>query len=143
MRRAWGLERSSSETPAGVHIAYLQVPAGDRGWEVTLQRQSLEFRTAHSPKAIPVRGSVVYLHGWGMDSTSMLGWAMAFAEHGYDGYALDLRNHGASDRAPAYLRSRVSLRRTISGGSTGSGLTTRRSGCREPVWAVRLARSTT
>lgn len=50
---------------------------------------------------LPRRGTVVYLHGWGLDGGSMLAWALALADAGYDGVAVDLRNHGGSSRAPA------------------------------------------
>jgi pimeloyl-ACP methyl ester carboxylesterase len=50
---------------------------------------------------LPVRGTILYLHGWGLDGGSMLPWAIALGERGYRGVVVDLRNHGGSGRAPA------------------------------------------
>ena len=47
------------------------------------------------------RGTVVLLHGWMMDSGSMLPWALQLAQAGYRTIGLDLRNHGESGQAPS------------------------------------------
>lgn len=92
-------------TPDGVEIAYRVVPAATRGMHYALTRTpsrtafKLNFNEAIEPLA--TRGTVVYLHGWEMDASSMLPWALALSERGYRGIALDLRNHGDSSRAPA------------------------------------------
>lgn len=52
--------------------------------------------TAQPPPA--ARGTVVYLHGWGMSGDSMLPWASALSEHGLSGITVDLRNHGGSGK---------------------------------------------
>lgn len=104
IERVWGLEKSTVTTNEGVRIAYYHVPAADRGYAFKLEKDgnnaSTHFGVEHAPKPSAVRGTIVYLHGWGMDGTSLLPWAMQFAEHGYQGYALDLRNFGRSSRAP-------------------------------------------
>ncbi len=52
-------------------------------------------------RAAAPRGTVVLLHGWMMDSGSMLPWALQLAQAGYRTIGLDLRNHGASGQAPS------------------------------------------
>ena len=42
------------------------------------------------------RGTVFLLHGYGVDSLSMLPWAVTIAEAGYQGVLVDLRGHGES-----------------------------------------------
>jgi len=42
------------------------------------------------------RGTVFVLHGYGVDSLSMLPWAVTVAEAGYQGVLVDLRGHGES-----------------------------------------------
>jgi pimeloyl-ACP methyl ester carboxylesterase len=105
VEQGWGLDTGSIATPEGVRIAYIHVPAADRGFEYTLAHEGklaqVHFKATGAAKPIATRGTIVYLHGWGMDGSSMLPWALAFADRGYQGYALDLRNHGRSDRAPA------------------------------------------
>lgn len=104
IERAWALGKGAVTTNENVRIAYYHVPAADRGYAFTLRKHgnyaSTNFGVEHAPRLTPVRGTIVYLHGWGMDGTSLLPWAMQFAEHGYQGYALDLRNFGRSSRAP-------------------------------------------
>lgn len=56
---------------------------------------------AGAPTALPVsstpaRGTVFFLHGYGVDSLSMLPWAVTVAEAGYLGVLVDLRGHGES-----------------------------------------------
>lgn len=50
---------------------------------------------------LPVRGSIVYLHGWSNSGQAMVPWALAFADRGWRGIAIDLRGHGQSGDAPA------------------------------------------
>lgn len=92
-------------TPEGVRIAYIEVPAIRRQflYELKLHGGAARFGFRTTPTehpGVPQRGSIVYLHGWGMDGSSLWPWALTFAERGYRGYVLDLRNHGRSDRAP-------------------------------------------
>lgn len=104
-----GVVRESLVTPAGVRIAYRIVPAADRGmraeFERTVSDESFSVRfniewAQREPEPLPTRGTVVLLHGWNMDASSMLPWALALSERGYRGIVVDLRNHGASSPAP-------------------------------------------
>lgn len=96
-----------ARTPQGVDLAYRVVAAAQRGMHARVERGRhamafhFSFDHAATPRALPVRGTVVYLHGWGMDGSTMLPWAWALAERGYRGIAVDLRNFGDSSRAPA------------------------------------------
>jgi pimeloyl-ACP methyl ester carboxylesterase len=58
------------------------------------------FRTGEPGPVQLARGTVVLLHGWSMDGSYLLVWAMRLAELGYRAVALDLRNHGRSGPAP-------------------------------------------
>jgi pimeloyl-ACP methyl ester carboxylesterase len=104
-----GVARRDFTTAEGVRISRLDVPAAERGFRYDYARRieggeftaSFASRTAHAPVRVPARGTVVFLHGWQMDAASMLGWAEALSERGWRGVAVDLRNAGASSRAPA------------------------------------------
>ncbi|MGN6111519.1 MAG: alpha/beta fold hydrolase [Luteimonas sp.] len=104
-----GVARHDFTTAEGVRISWLDVPAAERGFSYDYARRidggafkaSFASRTAHAPVPVPARGTVVFLHGWQLDATSMLGWAEALSERGWRGVAVDLRNFGASARAPA------------------------------------------
>jgi pimeloyl-ACP methyl ester carboxylesterase len=104
-----GVRRRDFVTAEGVRISWLDIPAAQRGFGYEYQRRiedgefvaSFTSRTAHAPVPVPARGTVVFLHGWDMDGTSMLGWAEALSERGWRGVAVDLRNFGKSGRAPA------------------------------------------
>lgn len=50
----------------------------------------------HYPSSTPARGSVVLIHGSTGSSLGMHPLAKAFAQAGYDSYALDIRGHGDS-----------------------------------------------
>jgi pimeloyl-ACP methyl ester carboxylesterase len=105
LERGIGLVPGSMPTPGGPRIAWIEIPAAKRGYAYKLSREGDQarfgFTTSQPAEPIPVRGSIVYLHGAGLEGSSLLPWALAFAEHGYRGYAIDLRNHGRSGRAPA------------------------------------------
>jgi pimeloyl-ACP methyl ester carboxylesterase len=104
-----GITRHAVTTPDGVRISYLEVPAADRGFDFAFRRSidghevtsSFESHNAHALRALPTRGTVLLLHGWSLDATSMVTWGEALAGHGYRGIAIDLRNFGDSARAPA------------------------------------------
>jgi pimeloyl-ACP methyl ester carboxylesterase len=108
LERTFGVTHATWQTPQGVRIAYRVVPVASRGMTFDFARSashySLHFvggaEDAGAPPP-PVRGTVVYLHGWEMDGSSMLAWALALADRGYAGIAVDLRNYGDSSRAPA------------------------------------------
>jgi len=107
--RTLGVTRAAWRTPQGVTIAYRVIPAAARVMKYDFARDphgysfnfSADMTAAKLAPDPPLRGTVVYLHGWEMDGSSMLGWALALADRGYDGIAVDLRNYGDSSRAPA------------------------------------------
>lgn len=103
-----GIKRRDLKLGSGVRLAWREMPAADRDfWIETTPTDGggLAFemgaRKGHDD-ALPVahRGTVVYLHGWQGNGASMLPWALAFADRGYAGIAVDLRGHGASGEAP-------------------------------------------
>lgn len=53
--------------------------------------------------ARPAKGTVVLLHGYGVDSDSMLPWALTVAEAGYRAVLVDLRGHGQSTGSHIYF----------------------------------------
>jgi pimeloyl-ACP methyl ester carboxylesterase len=107
--RTLGVGRATFRIPGGVTLAYRTIPVATRGMRYDYARNahgySFHFASDLAANAraapAPFRGTVVYLHGWEMDGGSMLGWALALADRGYAGIAVDLRNYGASSRAPA------------------------------------------
>ena len=108
MESGMGIERRSARLDTGVVLSWREVPAAERGfWIETTPTDggglAFEMGTRKGRQdANPVahRGSIVYLHGWQGEAAAMLPWALAFAEHGYTGIAIDLRGHGASGDAP-------------------------------------------
>jgi pimeloyl-ACP methyl ester carboxylesterase len=107
--RTLGVTHASWRTPQGVTLAYRIIPVAARGMSYDYARNARGYsfhfagslvEHAHDAQPAP-RGTVVYLPGWEMDGSSMLGWAFALADRGYTGIAVDLRNYGASSRAPA------------------------------------------
>ena len=104
-----GVTHATWQSPQGITLAYRVIPAVARGMKYDYARNahaySFHFKAdtaAAKQTLVPAtRGTVVYLHGWEMDGSSMLGWALALADRGYDGIAVDLRNYGDSSRAPA------------------------------------------
>src|SRR3546814_1030074 len=71
-------------------------------------RMKFKCKLGEKRQPVPPEGSVVFLHGWGLDASSMLPWALALSELGYRGIMVDLRNHGRSSRAPAGFGARES-----------------------------------
>lgn len=55
------------------------------------------------PGARAPKGTVVILHGYGVDSDSMLPWALTVAEAGYRAVLVDLRGHGQSTGKRIYF----------------------------------------
>ncbi len=96
--------------PPPAELAVMHVPAGDYQVRVTstnlFRRGRPEYR--FSMKAVfpltaseagteaQARGTVVILHGYGVDSLSMLPWGVILAEAGYQSVLVDLRGHGES-----------------------------------------------
>ena len=107
--RTLGVTHATWRTPGDVTLAYRVIPAGTRAMQYAFARGmrgysfnfSADMTTANLAPAPPRRGTIVYLHGWEMDGSSMLAWALALSDRGYDGIAVDLRNYGGSSRAPA------------------------------------------
>ncbi len=62
---------------------------------------ALDFTAPQQASAVAPRGTVVLLHGWMMDSGSLLPWALELAQAGYRTIGIDLRNHGRSGQAPS------------------------------------------
>lgn len=108
MEAAFGIARRSASLDTGVRLAWLDIPAADRGFYADMAPSAdgglaFELGTRRGGEnALPVatRGTVVYLHGWRGSATAMLPWALALSEQGYRGIAVDLRGHGASEDAP-------------------------------------------
>lgn len=102
-----GVRTMSLTAQAGNRIVYRDVPPADYHLDYTYQRRddSVRIRFAladrEAPRPVAAAGTIVYLHGWNDDHRTMMLWALALAKQGYRGIVPDLRNHGASDRAPA------------------------------------------
>lgn len=108
MEAALGIERSALQLPDGPRLVYRSVEPRAYGARFQFSRSEDEVRFRFNldkppGERVPVTaiGTVVMLHGWGMDGTSMLPWALSLAERGWRAVLVDLRNHGASGRAPA------------------------------------------
>lgn len=108
MESALGIERHRFQVPDGPELAYRVVKPTAYGMEYHYARSDdgVEFRfnlgnSAAERTPVATTGTVVLLHGWGMDGSSMLPWALGLAENGWKAVMVDLRNHGASGRAPA------------------------------------------
>lgn len=97
----------SFRTDDGVSLGYRTLAPARRGLTYGLTRAddatSLKFRFGKHDTAasgpVPIRGTVVLLHGWGLDGASMLPWALAFGEGGFRAVLVDLRGHGRSRAA--------------------------------------------
>jgi pimeloyl-ACP methyl ester carboxylesterase len=89
-------------------ISYRVVPPAD--YRMTVQQSAhpgknshaVQFRFNRAIPALPLegfkqpRGTVVLLHGYGLDQISMLPWAFWCAQHGWQAVLVDLRGHGKS-----------------------------------------------
>lgn len=99
-----GITRNAWQGPGDLRLAWRDVPAARRAFSSQFARDdvgagfSIDIKQA--PEPIAARGTVVYLHGWGLDGNSMLPWALALSEQGWHGVAIDLRHHGESSPAP-------------------------------------------
>lgn len=101
-----GIVHRQHRTADGLRLHYRLVPAAQRAMRYRYQRNgnrvTFEFDMQRpAPEPVATRGSIVYLHGWGNNGQAMVPWAMALADHGWQGVVLDLRGHGESGSAPA------------------------------------------
>lgn len=103
--RQVGAERHSLVTADGVALSYLTLPAARRNLSYSFERTDhsmhSNFKVEGEPQLRDIRGTIMWLHGWNLDATSMLPWALQMSELGYQSVLPDLRNHGLSARAPA------------------------------------------
>jgi pimeloyl-ACP methyl ester carboxylesterase len=103
-RNGLHLETQSMRARNGNRIAYRLLPAADYqlSYEYSRKPGKIDFSFAFrgDPSPVEARGTLVLLHGWAEDHRMMLPWALAMARNGYQGVLPDLRNFGASDRAP-------------------------------------------
>lgn len=103
-----GITRHRARIPDGPELAYRVVAAKAYGiqYEYTRTDGGARFNlntTSPPEERAPIApvGTAVLLHGWSMEGSSMLPWAIALAERGWQSIVVDLRNHGDSGRAPA------------------------------------------
>jgi len=87
-----------------VTLSYRLVPPGNYGARLVLtnyhargQAWPLYWFPAQLPEhPLPSRGTVVLLHGYGLDHGSMVPWALRLAGEGWTCVLVDLRGHGQS-----------------------------------------------
>lgn len=106
VERQAGSRIAAFRTTDGVALSYRDLLPAQRGLQYAFERRSggLEFSLSfgHRDDAVSTQvpaapsATVVMLHGWGLDGTSMLPWALALGESGYRSILVDLRGHGAS-----------------------------------------------
>lgn len=102
--------RNGFVTPAGgARLYWRAIDPGDYGMRYRYEGGTadnrmdfdLDIAAPQAAPAIAPRGTVVLLHGWMMDSGSLLPWALELAQAGYRTIGIDLRNHGRSGQAPS------------------------------------------
>lgn len=101
-----GAEPGTQRLASGLLLGYAVLEPNDYGASLDFRNEGAQFSVrfrSRQPDGPPeaAKGTVVLLHGWGMDSRLLLPWAMDFAQHGQRALLVDLRNHGRSGRAPA------------------------------------------
>ena len=104
-----GVRQAYFHASDGERLAYRDLAPGRRGLRFEFQRReggmafSLDFEGEAAPvPAGAARGTVVLLHGWGLEGSAMLPWALALAEHGWRAIVPDLRGHGRSGASPGF-----------------------------------------
>ena len=75
-------------TPDKVHINYADVNI--------ISKDDVQLHGWYLPASVPVRGSVLFLHGNGENISSHLGFVYWLPAEGYDVYLFDYRGYGAS-----------------------------------------------
>ncbi len=89
--------------PGGPTLSYRILRPANYGFHFTLRQRSdalrFKMRFDEPDIALPDRGTIVALHGWSLDGSSLLPWALGFAERGYRVVLVDLRSHGLSGKA--------------------------------------------
>src|SRR3546814_13928589 len=115
MEPTFGFEAATFRTPDCVLLAYGSIAPVARDMAYTISRgdsrMKFKFKLGENRQPVPPEGRVVFLHGWGLDASSMLPWALALSGLGYRCLMVDLRNHGRSSPPPAGLGARVPLRK--------------------------------
>jgi pimeloyl-ACP methyl ester carboxylesterase len=104
--RSSGAEPDTQRLASGLLLGYAVLEPNDYGASLDFRNEGAQFSVrfrSRQPDGPPeaAAGTVVVLHGWGMDSRLLLPWAMDVAQHGQRALLVDLRNHGRSGRAPA------------------------------------------
>lgn len=102
-----GLQRGTIETAHG-ELVYFEMPAKPMEISLTASFQtqpdapdsaniqmSFEPSTDRSDYVQPI-GTIISLHGFGLDKESMPGYASMFADAGFDVFMVDLPGHGES-----------------------------------------------
>lgn len=87
-----------------VDLAYRLIPPGDYGAGMGVSnlvvrgqsRPIYRFPGHPSEQSLPCRGTVVLLHGYGLDHETLIPWALHLAEKGWLCVPVDLRGHGVS-----------------------------------------------
>jgi pimeloyl-ACP methyl ester carboxylesterase len=104
IQRQLGTSYRHFTTPTGVRVVFLLLDPGDYGfsyrWHANGTKLEFDFHSAAANSDPPVpKGTLIFIHGWGMDASSMLLWGLAFAQHGYRCVLVDLRGNGHSSSA--------------------------------------------
>lgn len=105
-----GARQGRTALDTGVELAWYAIEPGDYRLDYRIDIEAMrrasaliigfDFRAAPLPPPAPV-GTLILLHGWGLDGDALLPWSLHFANAGYRAIAVDLRNHGRSGRASA------------------------------------------
>jgi pimeloyl-ACP methyl ester carboxylesterase len=81
-------------------LAYQVIEPGDYQLELesSLETDTFKFNFSFTKsKELPEpHGTIILLHGYYLDRSSMIPWGLYFAQHGYRSILVDLRGHGDS-----------------------------------------------
>ncbi len=115
--RRWSGDIADAVQAAGVISREFRVPGADPGVELAVaqieplhvevittgtHRRGSDFQIAFNRLAVAAdaesapRGTIIMLHGWGMDRWMVSLWALSLANEGYRVFMPDLRAHGRS-----------------------------------------------